>query len=76
MKTYITKSYDLKYRFKSHPHIQVDQDKNIINTLTGRVKKIVLNGRSLGVWIDSKTFIVYKNLNSHLEKIPQEDCPF
>ena len=76
MKTYISDSYDLIYQFKTHNHIQVDRNGNIINTLTNRKKRIVVNGRSKGLWLDSKTFITYKNLNDNIEKIKKQHCPF
>lgn len=66
-------TYDLKYRFKSHPHIQVDKNGNIFNVKTGRSKRLTINGRSTGLWLDSRTFVSKKNLNGLLEKVPQLD---
>ncbi len=71
----ISITYTLKWQFKAHPHIQITECKKVINTLTGRIKKQVLNGGSIGYWI-GKHFIVKKNLNSQIELIPKENCPF
>lgn len=72
----ISKKYDLIYRFKTHPHIKVDAHGNVVNSLTSRLKKITLNGRSKGLWLDSKTFVVKSKLNDLLEKIPKTIYPF
>lgn len=73
---YYSESYSLIFRFKTHHHIQVDKKGNTINTQTGRKKKLCLNGGSIGMWLDSKTFIVKSKLNNHLERIPKQECPF
>lgn len=73
----ISVSYNLKWRFKKYPHICLSDKRNIFNIKTGRRKKITTNGGSIGLWLDSKTFIVKSELNSHLEKIPKKIyCPF
>lgn len=56
-----------KWKFKNYPHIKITSDKKIINTKTGRVKKVCVNGYSKGVWITSKKFLT--NINSHIEII-------
>ena len=72
----ISTTYDLIWRIKSHPHLQVSNRGEIINVLTNRKRKMSVNGYSTGVWLDSRTFILKSNLNSLLEKIPNIDCPF
>jgi hypothetical protein len=71
----ISISYTLKWRFKNYPYIQITECKKVINTLNGRIKKQVFNGGSIGYWI-GKQFIVKKKLNSYIELIPKESCPF
>ena len=66
-----------KWRFKEFPHIQVTENKTIINTKTNRVKKITLNNYSIGLWLTSKKFILESKLNDFIEPIPKkEHCPF
>jgi len=67
---------DGKWRFKTHHNIKITKDKVIFNSLTNRVKKITLNGGSVGLWLDSKTFIVKNNINNMVELIPDDYCPF
>lgn len=69
MKT-ISVSYTLKWRFKEHKHIRVSECKKIFNIKTGRTKKICYNGGSLGIWITPNRFIIKRDINKNLEKIP------
>lgn len=64
-------TYKLKWRFKNYNHIQVSECGKIFNTQTGRRKKICVNGSSVGIWIESKKFILKNNLNNHIELIPK-----
>lgn len=73
----ISISYDLKWRFKDYPHIQLSDKRTIFNTKTGRIKRITTNGGSIGLWITSNRFIVKTELNKYIEKIPKkEHYPF
>lgn len=72
----ISVSYDLKYRFKNHPHIQLKDKRNIFNVKTGRRIKLTTNGGSIGIWI-GRDFIVKSELNNYVELIPKREyCPF
>lgn len=72
----ISSTYNLIWRFKTHHHLQVGKDGVIINVLTNRKRKISVNGYSVGVWLDSKTFVLKSKLNGILEEIPNVECPF
>jgi len=72
----ITTKLEGKWRFKSHHNIQITKDLIIFNSKTNRVKRITLNRYSKGLWLDSKTFILKKNINNMVELIPDDYCPF
>lgn len=72
----ISTTYDLVWQFKTHPHLKVDKKGNIVNVKTGRLRKMVLNGGSVGIWLDSETFVCKSKLNSMLEKIEDVEAPF
>lgn len=74
--TTVSNSYDLVWRFKKHRNLQVDRQGNIINVKTGRKRRLSLNGNTIGLWLDSKTFVSKRNLNNYLEKIQKVVCPF
>lgn len=66
-----------KWQFKTHPNIKVTKDRKIFNSKTGRLKKYTVNGGSVGVWLDSRKFVVKKDLNSQLERVDNNcGCPF
>ena len=56
-----------KWKFKNYPHIKVTECGKVVNTKTGRKKKVCVNGYSKGVWITSTKFLT--NLNNHIIKI-------
>ena len=74
--TSISTTYDLIWRIKSHPHLQVSNRGEIINVLTNRKRKMSVNCYSVGIWLDSKTFVPKSKLNRLLERIPNVNCPF
>jgi hypothetical protein len=47
----------------------------MFNAQTGRIKKKVVNGSSIGYWI-GRNFITLDNLRKELQLIPKQDCPF
>lgn len=73
----ISTSYQLVWQFKDKPYIKVSRCKKVINTRTNKTLKRTLNGSSIGYWITSKEFILEKDINLLVEKIPQKTiCPF
>lgn len=74
----LSKRYNLKWRFKKHPHVCISDDRfrTIINTKTGRVLKPTTCSYSSGYWINRK-FITLSKINDAVELIPYfEYCPF
>ena len=69
MKT-ISITYPLVFRFKNHHNLQVTKCGKIFNIKTGRQKKMCYNGGSIGIWIDTKTFITKSTINSMIEPKP------
>ena len=66
-----------KWQVKSHPHIKLTSNRKVYNSKTGRVKKITVNGGSIGIWLDEKTFLVKSSLKENIELIPKtEFLPF
>lgn len=63
---------NLKWMFKTHPHIQITTDKEIINTKNGRKRKMCVNGYSTGVWLDKKTFVIKSKINDCVVPIPKK----
>ena len=73
----ISISYTLKWQFKELPHIKISTCKKVFNTKTGRQKKMCVNGGSIGYWLTAKRFVVKKDLNLYIEKIPTyQKTPF
>ncbi len=68
----ILDTYDLVYRFKDHKHIQITQDGIIINTKNNAIRKLKMNGRSVGIWVTSKKFMPKSKIRESIEKIPKE----
>jgi hypothetical protein len=66
-----------KWRVKSHPHIKLTNNRMVFNSNTGRLKKITVNGGSIGIWLDNKTFLVRSKLKENIELEPKKEyCPF
>jgi len=68
----ILETYELVYRFKDYKHIQITSDGIIINTKNSSIRKLKLNGRSLGIWLTSKKFMPKSKIRENIEKIPKE----
>jgi hypothetical protein len=71
----ISRTYTLKWRFKSAPHIQISEDRHVINTITGRIVNECVNGGSYGFWIGQR-FVLKSKVNDSVEIIPQYNIPF
>lgn len=67
--------YSLKWQVKFAPHYQFTSCKKLINVKRGRVVKKVLNGSSIGYWIESKFYALSK-LRTEIELIKNEKLPF
>lgn len=66
----------MKWRFKTHPHIQLKDKRNIFNIKTGRRIRLTTNGGCVGIWL-GKSFIPKTKLNSLIELIPvEQNLPF
>ncbi len=72
----LSAGYDVVWQLKTKPHIKISRCRKVINTHTNRVLKRTLKGSSIGYWISSKEFILEENINSMVEKIPKNTCPF
>lgn len=72
----VSTTYDLVWQFKTHPYLKVDVNGNIVNAKTGRLRKMTLNGSSVGIWLDSRIFVCKSKLNGMLEKIEDVEVPF
>jgi hypothetical protein len=72
----ISVKYALIWQFKTAPWVQITRCKKVFNIRTGRQHRQVMNGRSIGYWIDNK-FIPLSKINENLEKIPKRQrLPF
>lgn len=66
-----------KWRVKTHPYIKFTENRECFNAKTNRRKKITVNGGSIGVWLDNKTFLVKSKLKDYVELEPEkENLPF
>ncbi len=66
-----------KWQSKTHPHIKFTSDRKCYNSKTNRLKKITVNGGSIGVCLDNKTFLVKSKLSENIELVPKIECyPF
>lgn len=66
-----------KWQVISHPHIKLTDNREVFNSLTGRRKIITTNGGSIGIWLDSKTFLCKSKLKDSIELEPKEvNYPF
>lgn len=71
----ITTTYLLEFELKNNSNYKFTKDGVCINTKTSRVIRKVLNGSSVGFWIDKKFYSV-NTLRKELIKIQKEYCPF
>ena len=67
----VTVNFKVYWQFKNNNHYKVTKCKKIINCKTGTILKQSVKGGSVGYYID-KQFIKRKDLNSHLELIPNK----
>ena len=71
----IYKTIEIRYTINKYPQYGFGEDKQLYNIHTGRVKKQVLNGGSIGYWI-GKRFITLKALRPMLNKVEKSQSPF
>lgn len=71
----ISVTYALKWQLKFAHQYKWSKCGKLFNSKTGRQLKKVINGGSIGYWIESK-FYTLDNLREHLEFIPKQECPF
>ena len=71
----VTVLFTVKWQFKDYPHYKVSTCKKIINCQTGKIIKCTMNGGSIGYYISSK-FYKKSDINSYIEIIPKNICPF
>jgi len=71
----ITISYQEKWRHKLYPHYLFDDKGRCLNSKRGKLLKRTVKNGMLGYCICGK-FIQLSELRKHLEKIPQQKCPF
>lgn len=63
------------YELKDYSHFKYTDKDVLVNTKTGNIKRLVLNGRSKGYWINKK-FYSLNTLRKQLQRIVNLDCPF
>jgi hypothetical protein len=71
----ISVNYRLKWELKTDTKYKWSVCGKLFNTQTGRMKKKVLNGNSIGYWI-GRDFITLDNLRKDLQLISKQNCPF
>lgn len=71
----ISISYTLKWQLKSDHKYKWSTCGKLFNAKTGRLKRKVLNGGSIGYWIGRKFYTLDK-LRESIEVIPRVICPF
>jgi len=67
----ITITYRLKMQFKTHNFIQQSVCGKYFNTRSSKEIKLKVNGGSIGIWLDSKTFLIKSKIAENLEVIPK-----
>jgi hypothetical protein len=70
----ISVNYHLKWQLKTDTKYKWSVCGKLFNTQTGRMKKKVLNGSSIGYWI-GRDFITLDNLRKDLQLIPKQSIP-
>jgi hypothetical protein len=68
-------SYRVKWQFKEHQHYKISNCKKIINCNTGKIIKCTKSGGSVGYFIN-RSFFKKSDINTHIEVIPKNNCPF
>ena len=71
----ISVNYRLKWQLKKDTKYKWSVCGKLFNTQTGRMKKKVVNGSSIGYWI-GREFVTLDNLRKDLELIPKQSTPF
>ena len=67
----ISITYRLIKRFKCHNHIQLSPCGKFFNIKTSKEVKLKVNGGSIGIWLDPKTFLIKSKIADNLEVIPK-----
>jgi len=67
----ITITYRLIKRFKTHNYIQLSKCGKYFNVRSSKEIKLKVNGGSIGIWLDSKTFLIKSKIADNLENIPK-----
>lgn len=71
----ISTTYLLEFELKNNSNYKFTKEGICINTKTNRLIRKVLNGSSVGYWIDKKFYSV-NTLRKELIKISKDYCPF
>lgn len=58
-----------KWQIITHPNIKLTSNRKVYNSKTNRLKKITVNGGSIGIWLDAKTFLVKSKLSQNIELV-------
>lgn len=74
--TRISITYALVWQIKGFEYLKISRCKKVFNTKTNRMLKQVINGGSVGYWLNSKTFKTTKQINALSIKIDDIYCPF
>ena len=67
----ITITYRLIKQFKKHNYIQQSVCGKYFNTRSSKEIKLKVNGGSVGIWLDPKTFLIKSKIADNLEAIPK-----
>jgi len=67
----ITITYRLIKQFKTHNFIQQSVCGKFFNTRSSKEIKLKVNGGSVGIWLDPKTFLIKSKIADNLEPIPK-----
>jgi hypothetical protein len=71
----ISVNYTLKWQLKFDNKYKWTECGKLFNANTGRMKRKVLNGGSIGYWI-GKSFYTVDNLRKQIELIPKSKLTF
>lgn len=67
----ITITYRLIMQFKTHNYIQLSVCGKYFNVKNSKEIKLKVCGGSIGIWLDSKTFLIKSKIAENLEPIPK-----